>query len=158
MILPKAAIVPLRAVCQHVYVLRSIWNARTVLAAVLFILCAWTSTLAAEKRTFDARSAELVSGTSTVIDATASAGSLAGLAEPGQGVKLSGLPAAKTLAIRYASLKAGTISVAVNNQKTRKGLAPDQVRALRETCRGDWTFALVELALATGARRGNCSR
>jgi integrase len=35
-----------------------------------------------------------------------------------------------------------------------RSLTPDQIRALRETCRGDWTFAMVELALATGARRG----
>jgi hypothetical protein len=31
---------------------------------------------------------------------------------------------------------------------------PEQIRALRDSCRGDWTFALIELALATAARRG----
>jgi integrase len=35
-----------------------------------------------------------------------------------------------------------------------ESLTPEQVRALRDKCRGDWTFTLVELALATGARRG----
>jgi integrase len=29
-----------------------------------------------------------------------------------------------------------------------------EILSLRETCRGDWTFALVETALATGGRRG----
>lgn len=35
-----------------------------------------------------------------------------------------------------------------------RSLAPDEIRRLREACRGDWTFALVEMALATAARRG----
>jgi integrase len=39
-------------------------------------------------------------------------------------------------------------------KKDAHSLTPDQIRALRDTCRGDWTFALVELALAIGARRG----
>jgi integrase len=39
-------------------------------------------------------------------------------------------------------------------KKDAHSLTPNQIRALRETCRGDWTFALVELALAIGARRG----
>jgi integrase len=33
-------------------------------------------------------------------------------------------------------------------------LTMDQIQALRAACRGDWTFALIEVALATGARRG----
>ena len=39
-------------------------------------------------------------------------------------------------------------------QRQANSLTPEQLRALRETCRGDWTFALVELASALGARRG----
>jgi integrase len=39
-------------------------------------------------------------------------------------------------------------------KKDMRSLTPIEIRALRETCRGDWTFALVELALATAARRG----
>lgn len=38
--------------------------------------------------------------------------------------------------------------------KDARSLTPDEIRVLRETCRGDWTFALVKLALAVGARRG----
>ena len=33
-------------------------------------------------------------------------------------------------------------------------MTSDEVQALRDACRGDWTFTLIELALATGARRG----
>ncbi len=39
-------------------------------------------------------------------------------------------------------------------RKDAHSLTPDEIRALRETCRGDWTFPFVELALAVGARRG----
>jgi integrase len=37
--------------------------------------------------------------------------------------------------------------------KTRS-LDPDEVRRLRDACRGDWTFPFVEVALATACRRG----
>jgi integrase len=39
-------------------------------------------------------------------------------------------------------------------KKDARSLTPDEIRRLRDVCRGDWTFALVELALSTGARRG----
>ena len=35
-----------------------------------------------------------------------------------------------------------------------RSLTSEEIRTLREVCRGDWTFVLVELALASGARRG----
>src|SRR6266498_3216044 len=38
--------------------------------------------------------------------------------------------------------------------KQLASLTPEEVHALRDVCQGDWTFALVELALASGARRG----
>jgi integrase len=38
--------------------------------------------------------------------------------------------------------------------KDAVSLTPEQIQALRSVCRGDWTFALIEIALATGARRG----
>lgn len=39
-------------------------------------------------------------------------------------------------------------------QKQTGSFTPQDVGRLREACRGDWTFALIELTLATGARRG----
>ena len=39
-------------------------------------------------------------------------------------------------------------------QKQAESLTPEQIHALRDSCRGDWTFALIEVALATAARRG----
>jgi len=35
-----------------------------------------------------------------------------------------------------------------------RSLTSDEICAVREACRGDWTFVLVELALAAGGRRG----
>jgi integrase len=35
-----------------------------------------------------------------------------------------------------------------------RALAPAEMQRLRDACRGDWTFTFVEIALATGCRRG----
>src|SRR6185312_899727 len=55
-----------------------------------------------------------VNGASTVTDPTASGGSSVGLASSGNGAQATALPAATTLAIHYASVSVGTISVSVN--------------------------------------------
>ena len=78
------------------------------------------SAVAAEKQTFQAEAAQPVGGAAKVPDGAASGGLLVSLAQPGQGVHFTGLPAASKLAIRYASVTNGTISVAVNNQPARK--------------------------------------
>jgi integrase len=41
-----------------------------------------------------------------------------------------------------------------SEQTDARSLTPDDIRAIRNVCRGDWTFALVEVALTSGARRG----
>ncbi|MGA2542570.1 MAG: alpha-L-fucosidase [Verrucomicrobiota bacterium] len=69
---------------------------------------------------FEAEAAELIGGASKVADGAASGGYLVGLSKPGQGVKFGGLPVAGKLAIRYASVEVGTISVAVNDRPARK--------------------------------------
>jgi alpha-L-fucosidase len=86
----------------------------------LILLSISTLTSSDEKHTFEAESAESVGGASKVADGAASGGCLVSLAEPGQGVRFAGLSAAGKLAIRYASVEAGTISVAVNDQPARK--------------------------------------
>lgn len=35
-----------------------------------------------------------------------------------------------------------------------RSLTSEQIQRLRKACRGDWTFTFIEIALATGARRG----
>ena len=91
-----------------------------LLVGNLLSLAASTLAIAAEKQTFEAEGAELVGGASKIHDGAASGGYLVSLSKPGQGAKFGRLPASSKLAIRYASVEVGTISVAVNDQPTRK--------------------------------------
>jgi alpha-L-fucosidase len=93
---------------------------RIFLAGSLLLLSASASAIAAEKYTFEAKAAEPFGGASKVAAGTASGGYLVSLTQPGQSVRLAGLPAASKVAIRYASVGVGTISVAVNDQPVRK--------------------------------------
>lgn len=93
---------------------------RVFLFGLLLVVAGLVSAVAAEKQTFQAEAAQPVGGAAKVPDGAASGGLLVSLAQPGQGVNFTGLPAASKLAIRYASVTNGTISVAVNNQPARK--------------------------------------
>jgi hypothetical protein len=90
------------------------------LGALVWLFSEVAFATAAETRTFEAESAEPFGGASKVGDAAVSGGSVVSLAQPGQGVNFTGLPAASKLAIRYASVTNGTINVAVNDQPARK--------------------------------------
>ena len=61
-----------------------------------------------------------VGGASKVTDSAASGGSSVGLAGNGQGAEATGLPAASRLAIHYATVSTGTISVSINGGTARK--------------------------------------
>jgi alpha-L-fucosidase len=61
-----------------------------------------------------------VGGASKVSDPAASGGSSVGLGGNGQGAEATGLPAASRLAIHYATVSTGTISVSVNGGTARK--------------------------------------
>ena len=92
---------------------------RFFVVASLVLLSASVSAIAAG-RLFEAEAAQRTGGASKVADHGAFGGAQVGLSKPGQGVKFSRLPAASKLAIRYASVTNGTISVAVNRQPARK--------------------------------------
>ncbi len=89
-----------------------------LVGSLLFWAC--DSAFAAENRTFEAEAAESVGGASKVPGSAASGGYLVCLTKPGTGVKFADLPAAGKLAIRYASVEVGIISVAVNDQPAHK--------------------------------------
>ena len=72
------------------------------------------------RQTLQVQSAKLIGGATKIPDRDSSAGYLVALTEPGHGVTFTGLPAGSKLAIRYASLSVGTISVAVNDQPACK--------------------------------------
>ena len=91
--------------------------------AVLFLLAGSLvsiTNLVAEEHVFEAEAAQSIGGAFKVADATASGGCLVGLTKAGEGIRFAGLPAASKLAIRYASVGVGTISVAVDDQPARK--------------------------------------
>ena len=73
-----------------------------------------------DKQRFEAEKAKLVGGATKIVDKSASGGQEVNLAKSGQGVTFEKLPEARKLAIRYASVNVGTISVAVNHQQAVK--------------------------------------
>jgi len=93
---------------------------RLLLAGSLLSVCVASSAVSAETHTFEAKTAGFIGGATRVPDSAASGGSLASLVAPGQAVEFKGLQAASKLAICYASVTNGTISIAVNDEPPRK--------------------------------------
>src|SRR5215213_10374475 len=86
-------------------------------AGFLFSLLPYSSfAYNGEKQIIEAEDAKAVGGASKLADNSASGKYLASLTKAGQAITFSNLLAANKLAIRYASVKIGTISVAVDNQ------------------------------------------
>ena len=109
-----------RIKCRSVLASKTMNQFQIFLVGSLLTFSAFTSAIAADKHVFEVKAAKRIGGASKVADRDASGGSLVGLSKPGQGVKFTKLPAASKLAIRYASVSVGTISVAVNDQPARK--------------------------------------
>ncbi|HBF34646.1 TPA: hypothetical protein DDW35_08775 [Candidatus Sumerlaeota bacterium] len=97
-----------------------IHNIKIFSAGWLLLFFASTSAIAVGKQELEAENAELGGGATKVTDSAASGGFLVGLSDSGQGLKFTGLQAGSKLAIRYASVTVGTISIAVNDQPVRK--------------------------------------
>ena len=91
-----------------------------ILACLLIIGLNLKAEAKVQRHSIEAETARLLSGASVVTDNESSKGYLVNLAKPGQGVQFTKLKAGSKLAIRYASLTAGTINVAVNDQLPRK--------------------------------------
>jgi len=87
-----------------------------------------------------------VGGASTVADPTASGGSSVGLASTGNGAQAAGLPAGSKLAIHYASMSVGTISVSVNGGPAVK-VNVHSTGALT----GSFIYAIIAVAIPANA-------
>ena len=72
------------------------------------------------KHAFEVEAAEFLGGATKVADSKASGEYVGCLTKSGEGIKFSDMPTADKLAIRYASVAVGTISVVVNDQLVRK--------------------------------------
>lgn len=116
----------------------------------VFSLCFSTQTWAQrhkEKNVREVEKAELTGGASKIADNSASGGQLVKLAKPGQGVHLKKLPEAGKLAIRYASVNTGTISVSVNGQKVVKVNVHTS-----GAVKGYFLHAIIDIAIPKGAK------
>ena len=87
---------------------------------LLLLFFALTVNVTAKIHTFEAESAEFFGGASKVKGRAASGEYLISLSNAGQGIRFNGLPASCTLAIYYASVETGTISIGINDQPERK--------------------------------------
>jgi alpha-L-fucosidase len=101
---------------------------------------------AIETETFQLQAAELIGGASKIADRDSSAGYLVSLNQSGQGLRFTRLRAGNKLAIRYATLSVGTISVAVNDEPACK-VNVHSSGALT----GSYLVAIVELAIPRNA-------
>ncbi len=106
----KYKLLPFKLIC----------DIRIFLFVSLILFNNFTSADAAGKHIFEAESAKLIGGALKVADDMASGGYLVSLTKAGEGIKFTGLPAAGKLAILYASMKVGVISVVLNNQPVQK--------------------------------------
>ncbi len=88
-----------------------------------------------------------VGGASKVTDGAASGGSSVGLAGVGQGAEATGLPASSRLAIHYASVSVGTISVSIN------GATAHQVNVHSSgALTGSFLYAIIDIAIPANAK------
>lgn len=117
------------------------------LAVVFLVFSAFVVGLKTKPVIFEAETARLIGGASGIADSEASGDFLVSLSKPGEAVIFQNLPLSQKLAIRYAAIKSGTISVAVNEMPAIKvnvhssGALP-----------GAFLYAKIDLAIPAGAR------
>ena len=86
----------------------------------MLMLLGFNTETKAQKHSYEAETATIIGNSATINDSKSSGGFLISLSRQGDGIQFFNLPSANKLAIRYASLSVGTISVRVNNQPPRK--------------------------------------
>ena len=126
---------------------RQLWFNRGSLAGLLLLIHALTFAGIPDIQTFEAEKAKLLGGASTVTDKSASGGQLVNLTKFGQGLKFENLTKTDKLAIRYASVNVGTISVRVNNQPAVKVNVHSS-----GAISGSFLYAIIDLFIPKGAQ------
>ena len=86
----------------------------------MLMLLGFNTETKAQKHSYEAETATIIGNSATINDSKSSGGFLISLSRKGDGIQFYNMPSANKLAIRYASLSVGTISVRVNNQPPRK--------------------------------------
>jgi alpha-L-fucosidase len=118
-----------------------------ILPGLFLFFCASVYAVLPEKKTFEAEKAGLTGGASKTADKAASGGFVASLSKPNQSLKFVNLPQAEKLAIRYASVNVGTISVSFNNQPAVKV----NVHSSGATS-GSFLFAVIDIVIPDKAK------
>ncbi|MGA8669488.1 MAG: alpha-L-fucosidase [Terracidiphilus sp.] len=95
-------------------------NRRIFLTSGLSLVAMSRIANAFETETLQLPASELIGGASKIADSGSSAGYLVSLTQRGHGLRFNGVPAGSKLAVRYASLSVGTISVVVNDKPASK--------------------------------------
>ena len=132
---------------QHKLMLfKFINDIRIFLVVSLLLFAAFHSDITAQKYTFEAESAKPVGSAFKVAESAASGGFLVSLTESGDGIEFTGLPSADKLAIRYASLGVGLISVTVNNQPVQKLNVHSSGNLT-----GSFLYAIIDMAIPADA-------
>ncbi|MEO6732140.1 MAG: alpha-L-fucosidase [Ferruginibacter sp.] len=115
--------------------------------AILSILFFALTISAALSQIIEAETAGKTGRTKKISDDSASGRSMAALGKSGDGLFFTSLRAARKMAIRYASVNAGTISISVNNQKQLK-VNIHSSGALT----GSFLQAITDVAIPAGAK------
>ena len=93
---------------------------RILISVLIVFISGFLSEITGQVRSYEAEATKSIEKILKVSDSKASGGYVVSLTKPGDGVVFSNMPLANKLAIRYASLGVGTISVGINNQPVRK--------------------------------------
>jgi alpha-L-fucosidase len=128
---------------------------RIIICAIIFSVystCFYSKALAqvqvqVEKKEIEAENAKLVGGASKIADKNASGGQLVILAQPGRGLQFENLPEASKLAICYASVNVGTLSVVVNNHQAVKVNVHSSGAVT-----GSFLHAIIDITIPKGAK------
>ena len=86
----------------------------------MLMLLVFNTETKAQKHSYEAETATIIGNAAKVNDSKASGGFLVSLSRQGDGIQFFNLPSANKLAIRYASLAVGTLSIKINNQSLQK--------------------------------------
>ena len=95
-------------------------NRRVLLKSGISTIALSRMANAMERQSFQVQDAKLIGGATKIADRDSFAGYLVSLTQAGHGVRFAGMPAGSKLAIHYASISVGTISVVVNDKPACK--------------------------------------
>ncbi|MEO7767201.1 MAG: alpha-L-fucosidase [Ferruginibacter sp.] len=120
---------------------------KALLLPMLLIIYVPTSAQVIKKLVIEGENAGMIGGAKKLEDNSASGKYLATLSAPGDQLLFSNLPKGNKLAIKYTSLKVGTVSIAINNGKAIK-MNVHSSGALT----GSFLYSIVDISIPANAK------